>query len=91
MKAAIIFESWPTLTQTISSTSAGQRGVGFAFEGDGDEAFDAQLARLPGEQQRQGAVAGDEAEGLDVDGHGGDVIEIPPDRNPILPASSSAG
>ncbi len=37
----------------------GKGGVGFAFEGDGDQVLEAGASRLPGQDQGEGAVAGD--------------------------------
>ena len=50
----------------------GERGVGLVFKRDSDELFHAGGARLPGEFQRERAVAGDEAErcGRGVHGKG---------------------
>jgi hypothetical protein len=42
----------------------GERGIGFALGGDGDDAFDAGGAGQPGEFERQRAAAGNEADGF---------------------------
>ena len=39
-----------------------ESGVGFAFKGDGNEVFEARSACMLGEEEREGAIAGDEAE-----------------------------
>ena len=43
----------------------GERGVGLAFEGDGDEPLDPLAARLFGEDQGQRTVAGDDPKAFD--------------------------
>ncbi len=48
----------------------GERGVGFVVEGDGDEARDAQRAGLAREEEREGAVARDDAEDVRRVRHG---------------------
>ena len=49
----------------------GERGVGLVVERDGDEARDAQRAGLPREEEREGAVARDDAEDVRRVRHGG--------------------
>ena len=41
-----------------------QRGIGLAFKGDGDQALDSLVARLPGEDERQRTVAGNDADAI---------------------------
>ena len=48
----------------------GELGVGLVVEADGDEAGDAERAGLAREEERQGAVAGDDAEGFRRVDHG---------------------
>jgi hypothetical protein len=43
--------------------------ISFSFETDSEELSDAQAARLPGKYQRQGSVAGDDAQGFNGVGH----------------------
>ena len=64
----------------------GEGRIGLAFEGDRDEAFYPLAAGFLGEEQRQRPVAGDDAQGLNVDGHGGDSY-----RNSAESQSDPAG
>ena len=62
LNALIIFESWPTRNQTISSTSDRQFRVGFAFERDGDDFAHPCFARFRRDQERKSAAACDNSE-----------------------------
>ena len=63
-KAEIIFESWPTLSRTMSSTNAASSGE-VSFEGNGHEPLDARSPCLPGKDQRQRAVFRDDANSIE--------------------------
>ena len=64
VNAEIILASWPTLTQTTSSTSASDGRIRFALERYGHDAFHPRRASLAGKQQRERAIAGDDANGF---------------------------
>ena len=73
VKAEIILESCPTLSQTISSTNPASLGFRLAVEGGGDDAFGALGAGLPGKKQRQRAIARNDANAVEMFRHAQNV------------------